>query len=402
MRALLSSVGVRNSGPAFYQMMARLEESGLVEGWYEQKILAGQTLKERRYRLTRTGLRAVSDTRAFYLERLGDAAGEAVFTCLIAGRRSAGGWFRRRCASVPSSRRQPTSTRSSCRTRRRAAPARFGRLSHNLRLLVLALECRRLAVSARWSDPLPEHRENRMRLWFRDLRHTIRQLIRQPMFAATAILTLALGTGANLTIFSFVNTFLLAPIQAASPDRLVRVYGVAERTERDVVSFPDYLDARTAASGVDLAAHAVTSARIGAPEAVETRAVELVTGNYFRVLGLSPAAGRLIDEATTRRKVRVRSSCWRTDSGARDSAAAPRAIGQTLADQRRPVRDRRRRAARISRHVQRPRRRSLDAVDDAPGGASDRAVDDPPQLGLAVDDRTAAARRRAGRASITI
>jgi len=71
LRSLLSSVGVRNSGPAFYQMMARLEEAGLVEGWYEQTIIAGQNLKERRYRLTRAGLRAVSDTRAFYLERLG-------------------------------------------------------------------------------------------------------------------------------------------------------------------------------------------------------------------------------------------------------------------------------------------------------------------------------------------
>ena len=71
LRSLLTSFGVRNSGPAFYQMMGRLEEAGLVEGWYEQKILAGQTLKERRYRLTKTGLRAVSDTRAFYLERLG-------------------------------------------------------------------------------------------------------------------------------------------------------------------------------------------------------------------------------------------------------------------------------------------------------------------------------------------
>lgn len=71
LRSLLSSVGVRNSGPAFYQMMARLEEAGLVEGWYEQTIIAGQNLKERRYRLTRAGLRAVSDTRAFYLDRLG-------------------------------------------------------------------------------------------------------------------------------------------------------------------------------------------------------------------------------------------------------------------------------------------------------------------------------------------
>ena len=72
LRALLSSVGVRNSGPAFYQMMARLEEAGLVDGLVRsRKSSRGRTLKERRYRLTRAGLRAVSDTRAFYLERLG-------------------------------------------------------------------------------------------------------------------------------------------------------------------------------------------------------------------------------------------------------------------------------------------------------------------------------------------
>ena len=70
LRALLVEHAVRSSGPAFYQMMGRLEEGGLVEGWYEQKLVAGQNLKERRYRLTRRGARALADTRRFYLDRI--------------------------------------------------------------------------------------------------------------------------------------------------------------------------------------------------------------------------------------------------------------------------------------------------------------------------------------------
>lgn len=69
-RALLATYGVRNSGPAFYQMMSRLEEAALVEGWYDQKVIDSQIIKERRYRLTRTGRRALAETRAFYTDRL--------------------------------------------------------------------------------------------------------------------------------------------------------------------------------------------------------------------------------------------------------------------------------------------------------------------------------------------
>ena len=69
LRALLAAHAVKSSGPAFYQMMARLEQAQLVEGEYMQKTLAGQLVKERRYRLTRSGRRAVQDTRAFYAER---------------------------------------------------------------------------------------------------------------------------------------------------------------------------------------------------------------------------------------------------------------------------------------------------------------------------------------------
>ncbi|GMV21428.1 MAG: hypothetical protein AB7L71_09310 [Vicinamibacterales bacterium] len=69
LRDLLAGFGVKNSGPAFYQMMSRLEGAGWVEGWYDQKLVAGQNVKERRYRLTRAGERALETTRSFYLER---------------------------------------------------------------------------------------------------------------------------------------------------------------------------------------------------------------------------------------------------------------------------------------------------------------------------------------------
>jgi DNA-binding PadR family transcriptional regulator len=69
LRDRLAAHGVRNSAPAFYQMMGRLEETGLVEGWYEQKLVEGQNVKERRYRITRRGERALAETRAFYLNR---------------------------------------------------------------------------------------------------------------------------------------------------------------------------------------------------------------------------------------------------------------------------------------------------------------------------------------------
>jgi hypothetical protein len=52
-------------------MMGRLEQTGLVEGWYDQKLVSGQNIKERRYRLTRAGAKALhQDTRAFYAERM--------------------------------------------------------------------------------------------------------------------------------------------------------------------------------------------------------------------------------------------------------------------------------------------------------------------------------------------
>jgi DNA-binding PadR family transcriptional regulator len=75
-RRTLKRHGIDRSGPAFYQMMARLEDAGLVAGEYDQKIVDGQIIKERRYSLTARGETAWTATRAFYSDAI-DAYGAA-------------------------------------------------------------------------------------------------------------------------------------------------------------------------------------------------------------------------------------------------------------------------------------------------------------------------------------
>jgi len=65
-RQKLEDEGESKSGPAFYQMMARLEEAGSVEGWYDEKVIDGQRIKERRYRITGAGEAARQEVWEFY------------------------------------------------------------------------------------------------------------------------------------------------------------------------------------------------------------------------------------------------------------------------------------------------------------------------------------------------
>ena len=75
-RRTLKRHGIERSGPAFYQMMARLEDAGWADGAYTQEIVDGQIIKERRYSLTARGETAWTATRAFYSDAI-DAYGAA-------------------------------------------------------------------------------------------------------------------------------------------------------------------------------------------------------------------------------------------------------------------------------------------------------------------------------------
>ena len=65
-REALEGQNVRKSGPAFYQMMARMEDSGFLEGWYEQQIVDSQIIRERHYRITPPGRKSWDGCRDFY------------------------------------------------------------------------------------------------------------------------------------------------------------------------------------------------------------------------------------------------------------------------------------------------------------------------------------------------
>ena len=65
-RNRLEQYAVRKSAPAFYQLMARMEDAAVVEGWYEQEVVEGQTIRQRHYKITAQGHRACDRSSKFY------------------------------------------------------------------------------------------------------------------------------------------------------------------------------------------------------------------------------------------------------------------------------------------------------------------------------------------------
>jgi len=136
-----------------------------------------------------------------------------------------------------------------------------------------------------------------------DFRYALRTLRKQPLFALVAILTLALGIGANTAIFTLVYQTLLSPLPVANADRLTFVwnrYG-AMNLQQASVSIPDFLDRKTLAAAVeDATLFTGRMANInegGSPEQIRAMAV---TPSFFSTLGVQPVRGRgFIDQEAT-------------------------------------------------------------------------------------------------------
>jgi len=164
-----------------------------------------------------------------------------------------------------------------------------------------------------------------------DARYALRLLVRAPGFTAVAVLTLALGIGANTAIFSVVRSVLLAPLPFAHPDRLVVVWhGYPPNMPRASVSAPGYYDLRDARHIFgDVAAMRLNSQNLTGDGEPERVVVARVSQSFQPMLGLRLAAGRWFlpeEDAPDRRPVVVLSDgLWRRRFGG-DSQI----VGQTM------------------------------------------------------------------------
>jgi predicted permease len=130
-----------------------------------------------------------------------------------------------------------------------------------------------------------------------DLRYGLRMLLNNPGFTTIAAVTLALGIGANTTIFSFINGLALRPIAGVKePERLVAVY-TSDRSGGlySNSSYPDYVDFRDQADVfTGLAAYSGTTLTLTGADEAERLGGAYVTGNYFDTLGVESRAGRTL------------------------------------------------------------------------------------------------------------
>ena len=152
------------------------------------------------------------------------------------------------------------------------------------------------AIRLRSTHPSPLTRTHTMESTIHDVRLAVRSLVRAPGFTLVAIGTLALGIGANASIFSLINAVLLrAPAHVERPDRLVSVYtSDFSGPPFGTSSHPDFRDFR-AESPALADAIALTPGTVTVPGSdgvSEILVTEFVTGNYFELLGVQPALGR--------------------------------------------------------------------------------------------------------------
>ncbi|HKF53576.1 MAG TPA: ABC transporter permease [Candidatus Acidoferrales bacterium] len=177
----------------------------------------------------------------------------------------------------------------------------------------------------------------------RDMRFAVRMLRKSPGFAAAAVLTLALGIGANTAIFSFIEAVILKSLPVHNPKELV-LFGPGDGSgnsdgfpgyDMNLFSYSMYRTMQqkcSVFSGVAAIASFNNDEHglVGQGSAIEPVDVQLVSGTYFNVLGVTPAAGRLLSDADDQMlggsPVAVASYGWWTRRFGRD----PSALGKTI------------------------------------------------------------------------
>ncbi len=163
-----------------------------------------------------------------------------------------------------------------------------------------------------------------------DLRYGLRMLAKNPGFTVVAVLTLALGIGANTAIFSVVNSVLLRPLPYHEPDRLVFLSENSTQVPEMSICYPDYLDwLKQNRVFSELAIFQPDSLNLSGREEPERLSVWNVSSNFFTTLGVVPVVGRNFlpsdDQAGANPVVLISYELWQRRFAAKDSI-----LGQSL------------------------------------------------------------------------
>jgi predicted permease len=180
------------------------------------------------------------------------------------------------------------------------------------------------------------HRDARTILWLedliRDIQFGVRMMLRNPALSVVAILTLAIGIGACATAFTWIDGILLQPLSGvAEPVRLVTLESLTPNGAMVPNSYPDFRDFRDHLRAVDVAVFRPSAFSVGPEGHGERIWGEMVSGNYFAVLGVQPEVGRLfqpveVPDAPGKSPVAILSDrYWRSHLG-----ADPSIVGKTI------------------------------------------------------------------------
>jgi predicted permease len=133
--------------------------------------------------------------------------------------------------------------------------------------------------------------------FWQDVRYGVRTLRKSPGFAVIAILTLAIGIGANTALFSVVNGVLLNPLPYPQPDRLVALYARANEFNKFSISYPNFLDwtsqNHSFSSLAAFRGETFTMTGVGEPERLDA---DMISAAFFPLLGVNPILGRNFEE----------------------------------------------------------------------------------------------------------
>ena len=160
-----------------------------------------------------------------------------------------------------------------------------------------------------------------------DLRYGLRSLLAKPAFALAAVLSLAIGVGANTTLFAVINALLLKPVEGiGAPERLVEIGRTQRGGALDTISYADFRDYENKAQSFDaMFAYALQALNVRSTDDPQRALGLLVSGDYFAALGTRALHGRVLgrsdDDETASQSVAVASySAWQKYFNGEDDA----------------------------------------------------------------------------------